>query len=421
MKKRLRHPMLLVGLALLLLAGCASTKPIASGRTADPSLPLEEKLAGIGIAKTPVTRPVIWYNGNEWRDRVTELVKGAKRYVLLTSFLASNNDDLAGLYAALVEKAEEGVPVYFLSDGSGLFDMTESRKKLVPLMYLNDTPVHYLETKPLSVARLPSTFDLMLRYHQKVIIIDGRVMAIGGMNFNYISIGAPVGRDLQRDTMYEFSSPDAIEAFTGWFIPWWNGQSWDRIPADAFLADRTWKADEPQYDAWYVNEVPGTGTLPAAYGALISSAKESIEILPFLPALDENMMQALRQAIARGVKVSMVISYDKRTSDRYMYLPLLEMGVDMRIEPPSDKGLLHEKLMVVDDRYVMVGSGNFNYRSMALSYESCMIIDDPVTARTQHEHFDRLYDQAVYVSPEEAKQWRSFGKYLMHVFMKVGG
>lgn len=394
---------------------------MAKGPTADPSLGLVEKLDLIGLPKTPITKPTVWYNGNEWRDHVTELVRGAKRYVVITSFLASNSLQNADFYQALVDKANEGVPIYFLVDGSGLFDMTESRKSLIPLMYLTHTPIHFLETKPISAARLVGASDFFFRYHQKVVIIDGQVMAVGGMNFNYISVGAPPGKDLQRDTMYEFTSPEAVAAFLDWFVPWWNDQSWDRLDLSDFPIDYSYKQDEPKVDAWLVNEVPGSHTIGSAYGALLSSAKESVEILPFLPALDANMMQAIKETVARGVKVSMVISYDKRTSDRYMYLPLLEAGVDMRIEPPSEKGLLHEKLMVVDDRYVMVGSSNFNVRSMALSYEICLIIDDPDLAKMAHQHYNELYDQAVYVSPEEAKEWRTFGKMLMHMLMTVGG
>ena len=406
---------------LALLSGCASTRPMAKGPAADPSLSLVEKLDLIGLPKTPITRPRVWYNGNEWRDHVTEMVREAKHYVVITSFLASNSLPNADFYQALVDKANEGVPVYFLVDGSGLFDMTESRKSLIPLMYLTHTPIHFLETKPISAARLVGATDFLFRYHQKVVIIDGKMMAIGGMNFNYISVGAPPGRDLQRDTMYEFTSPEAVKAFLEWFVPWWNDQSWDRISLADFPIDATYRQDEPKLDAWLVNEVPGTHVIGSAFGALLSSAKESVEILPFLPALDGNMMKAIRETVARGVKVSMVISYDKRTSDRYMYLPLLEAGVDMRIEPPSEKGLLHEKLMIVDNRYVLVGSSNFNVRSMALSYEIGMIIDDPQLASLCRQHYQELYEQADYVSPQEAASWRTFGKMMMHLLMTVGG
>jgi len=406
---------------LVLLTGCASTKTMVRPPVTDSSLSLPEKLETIGLSMTPVTTPTVYHNGNEWMERVKTLVSGAKKYVILTSFLASNSDECKDLYTIIVQKANEGVPVYFLVDGIGLFDMTESRYHLVPLTYLNDTPVHFLEYSPMSTARFISAPNMLLRYHQKVIIIDGETMAVGGMNLNYISVGA-TGKALQRDSMYEFHSPEAIKEFLSWFIDWWNDSSWDRIAKDAFPVDMDYAADEPKSDAWFVNQIPGKATLAETYGAMIASATKSIEILPFLPALDSNMQQAIKDAIARGVDVSMVISYDPRTADRWMYLPLLEMGVHMRLETEAtDLGLLHEKLMVVDGRYVICGSSNFNYRSMALSYESALVIDDVVLAGQLQRHFQTLFGNATEVSLSEAKKWRTFSKYLMHLLMTVGG
>ncbi len=410
-----------VFLCVVLLTGCASTRSMLKAPYSDPSVPVEEKMDAIGLTKTPISQPTVYRDGNAWMERVIQLVSGAKKYVVLTSFLASDSDECRELYQTIVAKANEGVPVYFLVDGIGLFDMTESRYHLVPLVYLNNTPVHFMEFSPMSTSRLTSLGNLLYRYHQKVVIIDGETMAIGGMNLNYISIGAK-GKDLQRDTMYEFHSPIAIKEFLTWFTDWWNTYSWDRIAPDAFPVPQEFPDDSPTLDAWFINQVPGKNTLAETYGALIASAKERIEILPFLPALDENMKRAISDAIARGVEVSMVISYDPRTADRWMYLPLLQMGVKMRLETEqTDLGLLHEKLMVVDGRYVVFGSSNFNYRSMALSYESAMVVDDPQIAQEAQRHFQKLYDGAVEVSPEEASKWRTLDRYLMHLMMTVGG
>lgn len=406
-------------LLMTVFVGCASTKMMDTAPYADAAVELEEKLALSGVTPVTLSQPVVWRNGNAWRDHLTELVKGAKKYVILTSFLASNCDEVAALYQAVVDKAEEGVPVYFLVDGIGLFDMTESRYHLVPLLYLKDTPVHFLEFSSMSTARLVSGTDLLYRYHQKVIIIDGEVMALGGMNLNYISIGAQ-GKELQRDSMYEFSSPEAVKAFVSWFRPWWNEHSWDRIPEDAFPVEETKEALPVK--GWFLNAIPGDKSVAKAYASLISSATKSIEILPFLPAMDKHMEKALKEAIDRGVDVSMVISYDPRTADLYMYQTLLDLGVNMRIETAeTDLGLLHEKLMVVDGRYVLFGSTNFNVRSMALSYESGMVVDDAVLAGKSRDYFFGLFANAKEVSPEEAKKWHNLGKYLMHLLMQAGG
>jgi cardiolipin synthase len=412
----------LILLLVCFLAGCSSTKVMVSSPHSGSGTPLPVKMEASGITPITLDKPTVWRNGNDWMRHLTSLVSGAKKYVILTSFLASNSDEVAFLYEAIVKKAEEGIPVYFLVDGIGLFDMTESRFHLVPLLYLNDTPVHFLEFSPLSTARLISGTDMVYRYHQKVIIIDGEVMAVGGMNLNYISIGAS-GKALQRDSMYEFSSPEAIQAFIAWFVPWWNDHSWDRIPSDAFPVNAEYRKEERNLTGWFVNGIPSENeAVSSAYAALISSAKKSIEILPFLPAMDGNMKEAIKNAIDRGVEVSMVISYDPRTADRYMYEPLLELGVKMRIETEAtDLGLLHEKLMVVDDRYVLCGSSNFNVRSMDLSYESCLVVDSTELAGECHDHFSTLFENATEVSLEDARKWHTFGKYLMHLLMTVGG
>ncbi|MFA7168065.1 MAG: phosphatidylserine/phosphatidylglycerophosphate/cardiolipin synthase family protein [Sphaerochaetaceae bacterium] len=412
---------LAVFFCVVFLCGCASTKTMLEPPYSDPSVSVEQKLEEIGLTKTPITDPKVYYDGNAWMERVKTLVSNAKKYVILTSFLASDSDECKDLYHVIVDKANEGVPVYFLVDGIGLFDMTESRFHLVPLTYLNDTPVHFMEFSPMSTARFVSLGNMLYRYHQKVVIIDGETMAIGGMNLNYISVGAK-GKDLQRDSMYEFHSPQAIKEFVSWFIDWWNSNSWDRIAPDAFPVDMEYDKNKQWQDAWFVNQIPGHDTLAETYGALIASAKESVEILPFLPALDGNMKKAISDAIARGVKVSMVISYDPRTADRWMYLPLLEMGVQMRLETgKSDLGLLHEKLMVVDGRYVVFGSSNFNYRSMTLSYESAMVLSDMTVAANIQQHFQTLFDNATTVSLDEARKWQTVDKYLMHLIMTVGG
>ena len=58
---------------------------------------------------------------------------------------------------------------------------------------------------------------------------------------------------------------------------------------------------------------------------------------------------------------------------------------------------------------------------MALSYESALVIDDVVLAGQLQRHFQTLFGNATEVSLSEAKKWRTFSKYLMHLLMTVGG
>ncbi|HPE92698.1 MAG: phosphatidylserine/phosphatidylglycerophosphate/cardiolipin synthase family protein [Sphaerochaeta sp.] len=423
--KRLCLLFLLV-LFLFFTLGCSSTSHMLSPKVLDDTLPLEEKLLSFNIPKVQVTYPTVYYDGLEWRDRLIELIEGAEDYLITSAFLASSSEELEGLYAALVRKAESGVRVYFVVDGTGPFDMTETRFHLIPLKFLRDSGVHLLEYSPMSAARLVSGINLLYRDHRKFLIIDGKHLAVGGMNLNYISIGASE-EDLQRDSMYEFYSPSLAATMLDHFVPWWNEQSWETINREDFPVD--WQAADglKTYDAFYVDQHPKSDKLSLLFGSLLNEAEHEIKVLPFLPFMDKHMMEAFRRAQERGVDVTMIVPFDKRVGNRkgieFMAQDLLTMGINLRIEKESDASqrLLHEKLMIVDDRYVVIGSTNINYRSFNLAYETALVIDSPELAKQVEAHFDSLYENTMPITEEMAEKWQKFSSYPRFVFGFIGG
>ncbi|WP_293894642.1 MULTISPECIES: phospholipase D-like domain-containing protein [unclassified Sphaerochaeta] len=423
--KRLCLLFLLV-LFLFFTLGCSSTSHMLSPKVLDDTLPLEEKLLSFNIPKVQVTYPTVYYDGLEWRDRLIELIEGAEDYLITSAFLASSSEELEGLYAALVRKAESGVRVYFVVDGTGPFDMTETRFHLIPLKFLRDSGVHLLEYSPMSAARLVSGINLLYRDHRKFLIIDGKHLAVGGMNLNYISIGASE-EDLQRDSMYEFYSPSLAATMLDHFVPWWNEQSWETINREDFPVD--WQAADglKTYDAFYVDQHPKSDKLSLLFGSLLNEAEHEIKVLPFLPFMDKHMMEAFRRAQERGVDVTIIVPFDKRVGNRkgieFMAQDLLTMGINLRIEKESDASqrLLHEKLMIVDDRYVVIGSTNINYRSFNLAYETALVIDSPELAKQVEAHFDSLYENTMPITEEMAEKWQKFSSYPRFVFGFIGG
>ena len=423
--KRLCLLFLLV-LFLFFTLGCSSTSHMLSPKVLDDALPLEEKLLSFNIPKVQVTYPTVYYDGIEWRDRLIELIEGAEDYLITSAFLASSSEELEGLYAALVRKAESGVRVYFVVDGTSPFDMTETRFHLIPLKFLRDSGVHLLEYNPMSAARLVSGINLLYRDHRKFLIIDGKHLAVGGMNLNYISIGAPE-EDLQRDSMYEFYSPSLAATMLDHFVPWWNEQSWETINREDFPVD--WQAADglKTYDAFYVDQHPKSDKLSLLFGSLLNEAEHEIKVLPFLPFMDKHMIEAFRRAQERGVDVTMIVPFDKRVGNRkgieFMAQDLLTMGINLRIEKESDASqrLLHEKLMIVDDRYVVIGSTNINYRSFNLAYETALVIDSPELAKQVEAHFDSLYENTMPITEEMAEKWQKFSSYPRFAFGFIGG
>lgn len=413
-------------LCIAFLVSCSSTSSLVSGPSVDSSLSLSEKMEAYDIPMVEITYPTIYFDGEAWRDRVTTLIQEAEDYIIVASFLASNSDSLDELYSALAEKARQGVRIYFIVDGAGAFDMTETRFHLVPLKFLRDSGVHLLEYSPMAAARLISGPKLLLRDHRKYLIVDGKHLALGGMNLNYISIG-DAGKNLQRDSMFEFASPQLCSLMLDRFVPWWNEQSWDTIRREDFTVNYEFGSDKEQLPAWYVDQYPLNEQLAGMFGSLLSEATESVKALPFLPFFDQKLLKAFRDVAQRGVDVQMLIPFDSRESNRkgieYMTKDLLTMGVDLRLENEEigEKGLLHEKLLIVDSRYVIIGSTNLNYRSFTFAFEVSLLIDSPALAQEMETHYDALFENSKPITNDQAESWRRLESWPRYAFGILGG
>lgn len=415
-----------VCLFLLFSMGCTSTTHLVKGPSVDASLSFAEKMEIYDIPKVEMTYPTIYYDGQLWRERVTELVRSADDYIIISSFLASSSECLDELYSLIARKAEEGVRIYFIVDGTGAFDMTETRFHLIPLKFLRDSGVHLLEYNPMSASRLVAGPKILLRDHRKYLIVDGKHLAVGGMNLNYISIGA-AGDDLQRDTMYEFASPSLCKVILDGFVPWWNEQTWDEVRREDFSVDPDFGQDEQQYTAWFADQYPLSDKLAGMFGSLLAEAKTSVKVLPFLPFFDQYLLSVFRQTAQRGVDVEMVIPFDSRVSNRkgieYIAKDLLSMHINLRLEKETEQTqrLLHEKLMIVDSRYVVIGSTNMNYRSFTLAYEISLVIDSPALAEEMEAHFATIFDDSLPITEEQAELWRRLDNWPRYAFGIIGG
>ncbi len=411
---------------ILLGTSCSSTHHMITPEVLDSSIPLEEKFSSFQFPRVQVSYPNVYYDGRVWRDRFIELVEGAEDYLITSAFLASSSEELEALYNALAQKAESGVRVYFVVDGIGPFDMTETRYHLIPLKFLRESGVHLLEFNPISGARLVSGLNLLYRDHRKFLIVDGKHVVLGGMNLNYISIGAE-NEQLQRDSMYEFYSPELIELLLYYFVPWWNEQTWDEVSREDFSVDTTMLEGRGTYQGWYVNQEPGSAKMSKLIGSLLNEAEQSVQVLPFLPFMDKEMIEAFRLAQERGVEIQMIVPFDRRVTNRkgieYMVKDLLAMGIDLRIEQETaeTQRLLHEKLIIVDDRYVVIGSTNVNYRSMNLAYENSLVIDSPELAQQLKLHYEQLYENTIPITEELAEEWHTLRNWPRFITAFFGG
>lgn len=418
---------LLIILIVILFVSCSSTKNFVSDVTLS-DIPLEEKFNIYGGEHVTVTQPDMYFYGDDWRDGLLDLIEDSNDYILLSVFLGSSCPTLEPVYEALEKKALEGVEVYVIADGISFLDMTESKKFLTPLNYLRNSGVHLLSYSPLTISHIINIPSLLIRDHRKLMVFDGKIAAIGGMNTNFISMGN--GELSQRDSMYVFKSASLSERLLKEFVTIWNESSVIKMKEEDF---RTYPDEERGYDAWVFNRnvYKDKVSISGMYGSLFNEAEESIVICPYLPELDNKMKESLKKAANKGVDVSMYVSFDSRDYGRKginYVLPSLLEDTDMEFydvtfdENGERLPLFHLKMAIVDDRYLVIGSTNFNYRSMALSHEISMVIDSPEIVKEAKREMLEVAGSPIEMTVEEARELKKTdSSWLCHLMTYFGG
>lgn len=418
---------LIIALSMLVFS-CSTTKPFTDQEMIESDLTLSEKLEAYGGKKVTVDDPVLYFDGSVWLEDMTKMVEEAEDYILLSTFLGSSCPNLEPLFDAMVKKAEEGVRVYVIIDGTSSLDMTESKFVMTNLSYLREKGVNLLIYSPISFSHLINPVQIIIRDHRKMMVIDGKTAAIGGMNINFISMGA--GDKTQRDSMYVFSSPSLSSLLIDEFVKIWNEGSVDYLNVDSF---KKYNTEEEGYDAWLFNRNVYSGDVSIAgmFASLINEAESSIFLCPYLPTVDDRMAESLFRAKERGVDVEIWCSQDSRgyakSGSSWAVAELIKDTEATFYEVTYDEEgnllpMYHMKMMVVDDRYIVIGSSNFNYRSMTLSHEIALVVDSPSFAQKAKEAAMLSAGKGVILTEEEAEMAKKeYGNLFAYLFSYFGG
>ena len=412
----------------LIVVSCSTTKPFTDTEMIESDLSLSEKLEVYGGKKVTVDEPDLYFDGSVWLEDMTKIVDEAEDYILLSTFLGSSCPTLEPLFDTLVKKAEEGVRVYIIIDGTSSLDMTESKFVMTNLSYLREKGINLLIYSPISFSHLINPVQIIIRDHRKMMVVDGKIAAVGGMNINFISMGA--GDNTQRDSMYVFSSPSLSSLLIDEFVKIWNEGCVDFLDVSSF---KRYESEDDGYDAWLFNRNVYSGDVSIAgmFATLINEAEESIFLCPYLPTVDDRMAESLKRAKERGVDVDIWCSQDSRgyaqAGSSWAIADLIkDTGATFHEVTYDEEGnplpMYHMKMMVVDDRYVVIGSSNFNYRSMTLSHEIALVVDAPEFAVKAKEAAKLSAGEGVILTEEEAENAKKeYGNLFAYLFSYYGG
>lgn len=344
-------------------------------RSTDPAVRAHRVLPG--------NRAELLVDGDEFYTALFEQIESARSSINLQTYIFAIDRTGKRLRDLLIRKAGDGVQVRVLYDrfGSTFAHATG---------FFRAAKRSGVRVGSISQANpLKGRFQINLRNHRKVAVIDGRSGFLGGMNFDDRNVTVPGRIGPDRDYQVRLEGPAVMDMQDVFVADWYFAT---REDPEAFQSDAFYPTLAPVGDG-LVQLVPGAperggrGLAHAFFAALVS-ARESVEIVTAYFVPDETILEALRYAAFRGVRVRIVLPamsnhWYTTFAARSLYEPLLQAGVRIfEREPP----FMHAKALVVDGVYAMMGSANLDYRSLHLNYElNVEIADPPFLARLMEQ------------------------------------
>lgn len=331
-------------------------------------------------------------------DLIREVSK-ARHHIHLEFYIFENDATGRLLRDILIDKAREGVKIRVLYDDVGCWKVDRA--------FYEQMLFEGIDAQSFLKVRFPQfTSKVNYRNHRKIVVIDGKVGFIGGMNIadRYIK-GTSWGP--WRDTHVKLSGKAVYGLQTAFLTDW-------------YVVDRTLLTGEVFYPkmrekgtvvAQIVTSDPVGEWREMMQGIMmaISSARKYFYVqTPYLLPT-EQILTALQTAALAGIDVRIMIPKKADTwlthKGSFSYLDML-MKAGVRIYLYR-KGFLHSKLMVSDDRWSTVGSTNMDFRSFEHNFEANAFFYDKETALALKSIFLEDQKKCMFLVPKmwAARSW----------------
>jgi cardiolipin synthase len=320
-----------------------------------------------------------------------DAIRSARRHVHLEYYIFRPDEIGERFSDAMIEAARRGVDVRFLYDAVGGMTLTSSffRK-------LEQEGVAVARHIPMNLFTRRWIFNF--RNHRKILVVDGEVAFMGGANIGEEYLGrSSIGKWF--DLHLKIEGP-AVQHLQRIFADDWAFAGGHAINGEGYF-----DAAKPQGDI-AAQVVPGGPDaehhiLHEVLFAAITGAVERVRLMTpyFVPT--EPLRVALETAGRRGVDVRIMVpkistkNIVKFASHSY-FDELLAAGIKIDEYQP---GFLHAKMMTVDGRWALVGTPNFDARSLKLNFEVALSIYDAEIADSLDNLYEQLREESVPINP----------------------
>jgi len=327
-------------------------------------------------------------------------IQAARHHVHMEFFMIES-DVVGNAFAdILIEKVKQGVEVRLMYDAAACIQVPRRFFKR-----MKEGGVQVEAFSPIFPHLSPFS---NYRNHRKVLVVDGVIGYVGGMNLaeRYL-VGINGG--VWRDTHVRIEGPAVTELQTTFLTDWqFAGDEW--VHGKAYYPEQS-NAGNLLMQVVTSNPTSKWRVMDLSYSEIIYRANDYVYLQSpyFVPS--EAIRKALYAAALSGVDVRVMIpsSPDKGWivihASRWYIEPMLDAGVRVFF---YDNGYLHAKTIVADDKVATVGSVNIDHRSISQSFEVTAFIYDNEVANQQKQVF---LDDLKYCHEIKLEEWRKRSKW----------
>ncbi|HEY0863819.1 MAG TPA: cardiolipin synthase [Lacunisphaera sp.] len=378
-----------VGVPLYLMFGGRKVRKLAEKKarfyptpTTTPFETAEQNFASRVFTRNGACPPVggnrvsLLTSGEESFERLEYGIRHAQHSIHLMTFILGRDAVGRRLVKLLAQRAKEGVKVRLLLDGLGCF--LSAGRFCDPIRQAGGEVVRFMPVMPLQTPHSAN-----LRNHRKIAIFDHRVAALGGRNLAVEYMGPTPLKRRWRDLGGVVEGP-AVRLLDEIFLADWAFASGQPLAA----LQRELPPDVPaaagDSEVQIVASGPDVSGDPLYEGilSLVQQAERSIWIVTpyFIP--DEVLFRSLLVQARAGIDVRLVVPARSNhpitdLARRHYLRGLQAAGVKVLLYAP---GMLHAKMLLVDEQTGLFGSANMDLRSLFLNFEVGAVTYSPAEA-----------------------------------------
>ena len=365
---------------------------------------LEEAVSGRPLVTGNQVR--LLEDGPATYQAMTASIRAAREHINLETYIF-DDDEVGRKFAdLLMAKQAEGVQVNLIYDSVGAL---QTPKEF--FQRLRDSGIRVLEFNPVNPLTARRGWKVNRRHHRKLLVADGRVAFVGGINISDVYSGGSSaghvredGKSMNwRDTHASIEGP-AVSEFQRLFLDIWRKGGGEPLPDGNYFPDLK-PAGEDVVRAVASEADDPISPIYATFVSAVESAEQHIYITVAYFVPDPQSLKALQQAAQRGVDVRIILPshtdfWVVLHAGRSYYTELLESGVRLYERRGA---LLHSKTVLVDGVWSSVGSTNWDPRSFLHNNELNAVVLGRRFALQMQSMFDKDLRNSDAV---ELEQWR---------------